>query len=83
MIISSSNLLLQAGNEGEQNMVKFTLQSAREMRGYSIKEIANHCGLTEDCYRKYEDDFGKTPARVAHVLRTLLRISLDSFYIEE
>jgi len=64
-------------------MFKITLQSAREMSGYSIKEIANHCGLTEDCYRKYEDDFGKTPARVAHAIRTILRISLDSIYIGE
>lgn len=83
MIISSSNLLLQAGNEGKQNMVKITLQSAREMSGYTIKEIATHCALTEGCYRKYEDDFGKTPARVAHAIRTLLRISLDSFHIVE
>ena len=69
--------------KGKQNMVKITLRSAREVSGYSIEEIANHCGLTEECYREYEDDFGKTPARVAHKIRTLFRISLDSFYIEE
>jgi len=39
--------------------------------------------IAEDYYRKYEDDFGKTPARVAHAIRTLLRISLDSIYINE
>ncbi|HZK55844.1 MAG TPA: hypothetical protein VFC84_16885 [Desulfosporosinus sp.] len=64
-------------------MFKITLQSAREMSGYNIKEIANHCGLTEDCYRKYEDDFGQTPARVAHAICTLLRISLDSISFNE
>lgn len=69
--------------KGKQNMVKITLQSAREMSGYSIKEIANHCGLTEDCYRKYEDNFGKTPARVAHEIRILLGVSLDNIYIGE
>ena len=68
--------------KGNENMFKITLRSARESSGYSIKEIANHCGLTEDCYREYEDDFGKTPARIAHAIRTLLRISLDSIYIE-
>ena len=69
--------------KGKQKMIKITLQSARLSSGYSIKEMANHCGIAEDCYREYEDDFGKTPARVAHAIRTLLRISLDSFYIEE
>ncbi len=64
-------------------MLTITLQSARELSGYSIEEIANYCGLTEDCYREYEDDFGKTPARIAHAIRTLLSISLDSIYIEE
>ena len=69
--------------KGNENMFKITLRSARELSGYSIKEIANHCGLAEDCYRKYEDDFGKTPARIAYAIRTLLRISLDSIYFEK
>ena len=69
--------------KGNENMFKITLRSARELSGYSINEIANHCGLTEACYREYEDDIGKTPARVAHAIRTLLRISLDSIYIGE
>lgn len=62
-------------------MRKFTLRSARVLSGYSIAEMANHCSISEGCYQEYENDFGKTPAKVAHAIRTLLGISLDSIYI--
>jgi DNA-binding XRE family transcriptional regulator len=62
-------------------MFKITLRDARELSGYSIKEIANYCSLTEDCYREYEDDFGKTPARIAFAICSLLKISLDRIHI--
>ena len=62
-------------------MSKITLRSAREACGYSVKEIANYCGLTEDCYKSYEEDFGKTPARIVFAIRSLLKIRLDHIYI--
>ena len=64
-------------------MFKISLKTAREFSGYSIKEIASQCNLTEDCYREYEDDFGKTPARIAFVIHSLFKISLDTIYIED
>ena len=62
-------------------MFKISLRMARELSGYSINEVASWCGIAEDCYRGYEDDFGKAPAGVAHAIHSLFKISLDSLYI--
>jgi DNA-binding XRE family transcriptional regulator len=64
-------------------MFKISLKAARELSGYSINEVASLCDLTEDCYREYEDDFGKVLARIAHVIHSLFKISLDTIYIGE
>jgi len=64
-------------------MFKITLRTARELSGYSIKEIASQCNLTEDCYREYENDFGKTPASIAFRIHSLFKICLDTIYIED
>ena len=64
-------------------MFKISLEDARELGGYSIEEMANHCGIIVDRYIEYENDFGKTPARIAFVICSLLKISLDSVYIGE
>jgi len=64
-------------------MFEITLKDAREKKGYSTVVVANHCGIKEERYREYEDDFGKTPARIAFAICSLLRVSLDSIYISE
>ena len=69
--------------EEEENMFKITLRTARELNGYTVEEVANQCGLTEECYRAYEDDFGKAPAKIAFMVHSLFKISLDSIYIGE
>ncbi|MDR3602101.1 MAG: helix-turn-helix transcriptional regulator [Desulfosporosinus sp.] len=62
-------------------MFQITLKDARELSGYTKEEVAGHCGITEDLYRDLEDDFGKTPARIAFAICSLLKISLDCIYI--
>ena len=61
----------------------FTLRAVREMREYSAKDIASHCGINEIQYMKYEKDFGETPARIAHAIYSLLKISPDNIYIRK
>ena len=62
-------------------MFKISLKCARELSGYSVKEIASQCNITEDCYMEYENDFGKVPAKTALMVHSLFKISLDSIYI--
>lgn len=62
-------------------MFKISLRTARELSGYTVEEVANQCGLTEDCYREYEDDFGKAPTKIAFMIHSLFKISLDTIYI--
>lgn len=64
-------------------MFKISLKAARGLSGYSIGETSNRCNITEDCYKKYENDFGKAPAKIAFMVHSLFKISLDSIYIGE
>ena len=59
-------------------MFQITLKMAREMSGYTVEEVAEFCGVTTDCYREYEADFGKAPAGIAYAIHSLLKVSLDS-----
>ena len=65
----------------EGNMFKISLRVARELSGYTVEKVANRCNITEDCYKKYEKDFGKAPAKIAFMIHSLFRISLDTIYI--
>lgn len=59
-------------------MLQFTLKQVREACGYSIEEVANYCGITEEEYVKYGKDFEDTPARIAYAIRSLFKVSLDA-----
>jgi len=64
-------------------MFQITLRAARELSGYTEEEVANQLNITKNCYVKYENDPGKIPASIAHMIRYLFLISLDSIYIGE
>lgn len=59
-------------------MLQLTLKQAREACDYTTKEVANHCGLTEESYSEIEKDFSKATAGVAYAVHSLLKISLDT-----
>lgn len=59
-------------------MFQITLKMAREMREYTAKEVANHCGLTEESYNEFENDFSKAPSGIVYAIHSLLKISLDT-----
>ncbi len=50
-------------------MFKISLEDARELRGLTMDELANHCGMQVEEYRIIENDPGQT------ILSLMLKIS--------
>ncbi|KLU67824.1 hypothetical protein DEAC_c02310 [Desulfosporosinus acididurans] len=62
-------------------MFTITLRSARELRGFSIKEVAVYCAITEEDVKKYESDTRCIPFTVAKKMKRLFHIKLEQVFI--
>jgi DNA-binding XRE family transcriptional regulator len=58
-------------------MFKITLRDARELSGFTIEDITNHCGLTEDEYQTIEEDPSQTCLSLVLKITTFLGLQLS------
>ena len=54
---------------------------AREMRGYTVEEAAERCGVTVGDMKGYEADTRRMPFDIAKILKRLYHIKLEQIYL--
>ncbi|MHB8124616.1 MAG: helix-turn-helix domain-containing protein [Desulfitobacteriaceae bacterium] len=60
--------------------MQITLRVAREMNGYTIGEVADHCGVTTDEYIEIENDPGRAQLNTVFRIANFLGVSLSLIY---
>lgn len=58
-----------------------TLLTARELRGYTIDEVALACGVTREDMRRYEINTGEMPFSIARKIKRLFGIKIEQIII--
>ncbi|KLU63996.1 hypothetical protein DEAC_c39900 [Desulfosporosinus acididurans] len=61
-------------------MIKITLRTARELSGYTIKEVADYCGIVVGVLDEYEVDSEYTPISLIRKILSLYKISSDLIF---
>jgi transcriptional regulator with XRE-family HTH domain len=61
-------------------MFQFTLRAARISCGYSLKDVAGYCNVSENTIRRYEKDSTDLPLQLILKLSLFYGVSFDLIY---
>jgi transcriptional regulator with XRE-family HTH domain len=62
-------------------MFKISLRAARELSGYTTKDIAVICGIAVEDVKRYEEDTRKMPFDLAKKAKRLFHINIGQIYL--